>query len=143
MRMLEPDHVSRLAARCGFHRMVCIMWRARRSAWYRGRALAISLRPGSERIFVADDTDPVAGCVEWAPAKSLWIGSMTLAAILLGPLYFTWDALLLFIVTSGVTLSFGHSVGMHRCLIHRSFECPLWLEHVCVYLGTLVGMAGP
>jgi stearoyl-CoA desaturase (delta-9 desaturase) len=32
---------------------------------------------------------------------------------------------------------------MHRRLIHESFECPLWLEHLCVYLGTLVGMAGP
>ena len=28
-------------------------------------------------------------------------------------------------------------------LIHQSFECPLWLERICVYLGTLVGMAGP
>jgi len=32
---------------------------------------------------------------------------------------------------------------MHRRLIHNSFECPLWLEYFCVYLGTLVGMAGP
>jgi stearoyl-CoA desaturase (delta-9 desaturase) len=32
---------------------------------------------------------------------------------------------------------------MHRRLIHRSFDCPLWLERVFVYLGTLVGMAGP
>jgi stearoyl-CoA desaturase (delta-9 desaturase) len=32
---------------------------------------------------------------------------------------------------------------MHRRLIHNSFECPLWLEYVCVYLGVLVGMAGP
>jgi stearoyl-CoA desaturase (delta-9 desaturase) len=32
---------------------------------------------------------------------------------------------------------------MHRRLIHSSFKCPLWLEYVCVYLGVLVGMAGP
>jgi stearoyl-CoA desaturase (delta-9 desaturase) len=32
---------------------------------------------------------------------------------------------------------------MHRRLIHGSFDCPLWLEYLCVYLGTLVGMAGP
>jgi stearoyl-CoA desaturase (delta-9 desaturase) len=32
---------------------------------------------------------------------------------------------------------------MHRRLIHNSFACPLWLEYVCVYLGVLVGMAGP
>jgi stearoyl-CoA desaturase (delta-9 desaturase) len=68
---------------------------------------------------------------------------MSAAALLLGPLYFTWDAFLLFVLTSGVTLCAGHSVGMHRRLIHNSFACPLWLEYVCVYLGVLVGMAGP
>jgi fatty-acid desaturase len=99
--------------------------------------------PGSERMFAGADTDPVNGTVRWAPAKSLWIGSMTLAAIALGPLVFSWDAFALFLVTSAVTLCFGHSVGMHRRLIHSSFACPLWLEHSCVYLGTLVGMAGP
>jgi stearoyl-CoA desaturase (delta-9 desaturase) len=85
----------------------------------------------------------VVGTVRWAPAKSLWLGAMTAAALVLGPITFTWGAFALFIVTSGSTLCFGHSVGMHRRLIHRSFECPLWLEHLCVYLGTLVGMAGP
>jgi stearoyl-CoA desaturase (delta-9 desaturase) len=32
---------------------------------------------------------------------------------------------------------------MHRRLIHNSFACPPWLEYLCVYLGVLVGMAGP
>jgi stearoyl-CoA desaturase (delta-9 desaturase) len=68
---------------------------------------------------------------------------MTAAAVVLGPPFFTWDAFALFIATGAVTLCFGHSVGMHRRLIHSSFDCPLWLEHFCVYLGTLVGMAGP
>jgi len=103
----------------------------------------MKLSPGSERILADDDTDPVDGTVRWAPAKSLWVGTMTLLAASLGPPLFSLDALVLFIATSAVTLCFGHSVGMHRRLIHSSFECPLWLEHLCVYLGTLVGMAGP
>ena len=103
----------------------------------------MNLMPGSERIFANDETDPLDGKVRWCPSKSLWIGTMTFLAITLGPMFLTWSALLLFIVTSGVTLCFGHSVGMHRRLIHSSFHCPLWLEHCCVYLGTLVGMAGP
>ena len=98
---------------------------------------------GSKRIIAGSNCDPVSGRVRWAPARSLWIGSMSAAALLLGPLYFTWDAFLLFVLTSGVTLCAGHSVGMHRRLIHNSFACPLWLEYVCVYLGVLVGMAGP
>ena len=103
----------------------------------------MQLVPGSERIFADAFTDPVDGAVRWAPAKSLWISGMTLVAVILGPLTFSWAALVLFVVMSGITLCFGHSVGMHRKLIHGSFDCPLWLERLCVYLGTLVGMAGP
>ena len=103
----------------------------------------MSLQPGSERIFTDASTDPLDGRVRWAPAKSLWLSSMTAVAIVFGPLTFSWSAFALFIVTSAITLCFGHSVGMHRRLIHASFDCPLWLERLCVYLGTLVGMAGP
>ena len=98
---------------------------------------------GTERIIVGEQTNPVEGTIRWAPAKSLWLWSMTAVALVAGPPTFTWDALALFIVTSGITLCFGHSVGMHRKLIHGSFDCPLWLERIFVYLGTLVGMAGP
>jgi fatty-acid desaturase len=101
------------------------------------------LIPGSERILAEGDADAAEGAVRWAPAKSLWIGAMTAIALGLGPVCFSWDAFLLFLVTSGITLCFGHSVGMHRRLIHGSFDCPRWLEYLCVYLGTLVGMAGP
>ncbi|MDF0583510.1 acyl-CoA desaturase [Bradyrhizobium yuanmingense] len=103
----------------------------------------MDLRPGSERIFVASDTDPLDGYVQWAPQKSLWLAGMTAAGIALGPICCSWSAFALFLATSAVTLCAGHSVGMHRKLIHASFDCPLWLEHLFVYLGTLVGMAGP
>ena len=32
---------------------------------------------------------------------------------------------------------------MHRRLIHYSFNCPLWLERLMMYVGTLIGLAGP
>lgn len=98
---------------------------------------------GSERIIADADTDPVAGRVRWKPVKSIWIGAMTLTALIAGPPTFTWDALLVFLIACGITLCAGHSVGMHRRLIHNSFECPLWLEYLMVYAGVLVGMAGP
>src|SRR5689334_4053601 len=103
----------------------------------------MQLVPGSTRIVAAQGADPFRGIVKWAPAKSLWIGSMTLAALALCPIFFTPGALLLFLATCAVTLCAGHSVGMHRRLIHGSFQCPLWLEYLLVELGTLVGMAGP
>lgn len=98
---------------------------------------------GSERIVAHADSDPVSGVVCWAPVKSIWIGTMTAVAVVLGPLFFTFDAFAVFLVLCAVTLCGGHSVGMHRRLIHGSFECPLWLEYFLVWLGTLVGMAGP
>jgi stearoyl-CoA desaturase (delta-9 desaturase) len=103
----------------------------------------MELVAGSERIIAEGATNPLEGRIRWAPAKSLWLWSMTVVAVIAGPLTFTWGALALFIVTAGITLCFGHSVGMHRKLIHGSFDCPVWLERIFVYLGTLVGMAGP
>lgn len=99
--------------------------------------------PGSDRVIATATTDASAGHVSWSPAKSLWIGSMTLAALILCPIYLESGAIALFLVTTAITLCFGHSVGMHRRLIHNSFACPIWLEYLCVYLGTHVGMAGP
>src|ERR1700760_3974182 len=103
----------------------------------------MQLVAGSERMIAGRLADPARGRVRWVPAKSLWIGSMTLGVMILGPICFSWSALALFLATSAVTLCFGHSVGMHRRLIHGSFHCPLWLEYLCVYLGVLVGVAGP
>ncbi len=49
----------------------------------------------------------------------------------------------MFLASSAVTLCLGHSLGLHRLLIHRSFRTHRWLERAMIYLGTLVGMAGP
>jgi fatty-acid desaturase len=89
------------------------------------------------------DSDAVAGRVIWMPVKSIWIGGLTAIALIGGPLAFTWDAFAVFIVLTGITICLGHSVGMHRLLIHRSFKTHIFVEHFLVYLGTLVGMAGP
>lgn len=95
------------------------------------------------RMKATATSDAVQGRVRWAAGRSLWIGGMTLAALTLAPFHVTWGSVALFLVTSGITLCAGHSVGLHRLLIHRSFVAPRWLERLLVYLGTLVGMAGP
>jgi len=105
------------------------------------RSSQSSLR--SPRMFEAEKTSATEGTVHWKPAKSVWISGMTLAALIGGPMFFTWDALALLVITTAVTVCLGHSLGMHRRLIHRSYDCALWLERLFVYLGTLVGMAGP
>ncbi|MER8959428.1 acyl-CoA desaturase [Mesorhizobium sp. M0598] len=95
------------------------------------------------RMISQQDSDAEDGKVVWVPAKSIWVGAMTIAAIVLGPMTFSWSAFALFVATTAATICAGHSVGMHRLLIHRSFKVHIWVEHALVYLGVLVGMAGP
>ena len=95
------------------------------------------------RMIALRDSEPVNGRVVWVPGKSLWISGMTLVAVIGAPMTFSVDALVIFIVLTALTICLGHSVGMHRLLIHRSFEAPLWLERILVTFGVLVGMAGP
>lgn len=97
----------------------------------------------TERMISLPESDPCEGKVVWSPVKSIWTGTLTFIAIIAGPATVTWDAFGLFLVSSAITLCAGHSVGMHRLLIHRSFAAPRWVERTLVYLGTLVGMAGP
>lgn len=95
------------------------------------------------RMIAGPDTSAALGRVEWSPAKSVWTGGMAVVALAFGPLFVTPDTVALFLFTAAITLCAGHSVGMHRLLVHRSFSARRWVEYVLVYLGTLVGMAGP
>jgi len=94
-------------------------------------------------IFATMVSNPVEGQVRWAPVKSLWWFAMASGGIAAIVVYASWGGVLVFLIGSAATLCLGHSLGMHRRLIHRSYECPLWMERLFVYLGTLVGMAGP
>lgn len=100
------------------------------------------MRPPVHRV-LATGADASEGRVVLAPAKALWNGGLLVSALALAPLTFTVDSLLVFVVTTYATLLLGHSVGMHRRVIHKSFDCSKWLERVLVYLGVVVGMAGP
>jgi sn-1 stearoyl-lipid 9-desaturase len=83
------------------------------------------------------------GRVAWNPVKSLWNGAMIGCTIVFAPMTATPGAVALFLVSTYLSLLLGHSVGMHRRLIHRSYECSKWLERTLVYIGVLVGVAGP
>jgi len=97
----------------------------------------------THRVIADAATSATEGRIVWSPVKSMWMAAMTLSALLLAPIFVTPGAVALFLGTSVVTLCGGHSLGLHRLLIHRAFAAPLWLQRVLVYLGTLVGMAGP
>lgn len=88
-------------------------------------------------------TDAYTGDVRADPAKIAWTGSLFLLGTVGSALTISASAVLLFVISTAVTLCLGHSLGMHRRFIHRSYECPRWLEYLFVHLGVLVGLAGP
>lgn len=97
----------------------------------------------TERVIPKADTDAAIGKIRWDATKSLWTlahGALGLAGVIAFP---QAGAAFVFVMLCGITICAGHSVGMHRLLIHRSFDTPKWLEYLLVWLGTLVGMAGP
>jgi fatty-acid desaturase len=87
------------------------------------------------------------GRVVWSPVKTLWGVGMTAAAVVGAVATFSWQTIgsdvALLIGSTGMSVLFGHSLGMHRRFIHESFECPKWLEYALVHLGVLMGIAGP
>ncbi len=97
----------------------------------------------TERVQPDATTSADQGLIIIDLKKTVWLSAMV-AGGAAGLVFFSsWSAMAVFLGLSAVTLCGGHSVGMHRLLIHRSFVAPLWVEHILVYLGVLVGMAGP
>lgn len=97
----------------------------------------------TERVHPMVQTSNLNGQIVWMPFKTFWLlgnGLAGLAGVLLFPSY---GAAAVFVALTAVTICAGHSVGMHRLLIHRSFETPRMVEYLLVWLGVLVGMAGP
>lgn len=97
----------------------------------------------NERILTSKKSNAKVGRVVVSPVKVMWVGGMLLMAVIGGWYTFSLSALLIFIVTTSLILCLGHSLGMHRRLIHKSYQCPLWLEYFFVHLGVIVGLAGP
>jgi len=83
------------------------------------------------------------GQVKLDPIKCVWVGSMMILGTAGSLLTISISSVSLFCLFTAFTLCFGHSLGMHRRFIHRSYECPRSIEVFFVHLGTIVGLAGP
>lgn len=97
----------------------------------------------TERVIALPSSCNMQGAIRVDVPKALWLaGHGVLGAV--GVLFFPgWDTALVFLILTAVTICAGHSVGMHRLLIHRSFKTYRFVEYMLVWLGTCVGMAGP
>lgn len=89
------------------------------------------------------EADALTGAVHADAVKILWVGSMFVLGTFGSAAFVSFSAVAVFLVSTIVTLCLGHSIGMHRLFIHRSFNSPQWLEYLLVHFGVLVGLAGP
>lgn len=85
----------------------------------------------------------ISGTVYLDISKTIWVTSMLLIGTVGSLMTASVGAIVLFISFTALTLLFGHSLGMHRRFIHRSYGCSKWMEYLFVHLGTIVGLAGP
>lgn len=92
---------------------------------------------------VAGDASAVTGRVRLDLEKTLWNGTMIFGGLGLAMFYTNWTAVILGLSLTYITLLLGHSVGMHRMMIHRAFKAKPWLKRALIYLGAMVGIGGP
>jgi fatty-acid desaturase len=92
---------------------------------------------------ISEKTNPVKGYVFWSWKKSLWISAHFMIGLIGGIWMHSLPSFLLFLAFTGMTACLGHSLGMHRLLIHRSYKTPALLEYFFIHLGVVFGMAGP
>ncbi|TGK03704.1 acyl-CoA desaturase [Leptospira selangorensis] len=87
--------------------------------------------------------DPCDGKIVWAPTKSiLFIICLTVFLIFGYSTYSPTNTFISFSLTA-ITLSFGHSVGLHRGILHDSFSSSIHLKRVLLYIAALTGLGGP
>lgn len=90
-----------------------------------------------------NDQTLASGVVRLDRVKIMWLGIITISGTIGSALTFSWGALLLFTLFTGLVLLLGHSLGMHRLFIHKAYSAPRWLQLTLIHLGTIVGICGP
>jgi stearoyl-CoA desaturase (delta-9 desaturase) len=76
-----------------------------------------------------------------------WVFFVAIAAFHLGALaslfFFSWSAVVVFLVTWFVGQNVGIAMSYHRQLTHRGFVTPRWLEYAMAISGTMALQGGP
>ncbi len=86
--------------------------------------------------------DPAIGRVRFDVTKAAWLWTMIgLGAI--GVVVATWTAIAIACLLHVVTLCVGHSVGLHRGIIHRAYRAGPITRGALAYLCVLTGLGGP
>lgn len=108
-----------------------------------GPPLALFGGVNADHLRHARPIPPAPGELVWARGRSLWLTGMLGVWLAFGVQTASVQTVALWAVSTALTLCLGHSVGLHRGVIHRAFRMGKTLETALVYLATLCGMGGP
>jgi stearoyl-CoA desaturase (delta-9 desaturase) len=79
----------------------------------------------------------------FAPAKSAWLLLMAVPAVVFAPAAWSIDAAAAAVVLTTVTVVFGHTVGLHRGIIHRTYRMGRRTRAALAVLFALAGLGSP
>jgi stearoyl-CoA desaturase (delta-9 desaturase) len=86
---------------------------------------------------------PEIGRVELDPAKMIWLWGMAVPGLVWGVPSLTGTTLAVSLGLVFFTLCVGHSVGLHRGVIHRTYHAGPLVRGALAYLFVLSGLGGP
>ncbi len=86
---------------------------------------------------------PEIGRVRFDAGKTIWLWGMAVPGLAVGIPAATPATLIVSLALAFLTLCIGHSVGLHRGIIHRTYEAHPVVRGVLAYLFVLSGLGGP
>jgi fatty-acid desaturase len=86
---------------------------------------------------------PAIGRVRFDAGKTIWLWGMAIPGLALGIPASTPTTLVVSLALAFVTLCIGHSVGLHRGVIHQTYHAHPIVRGALVYLAVLGGLGGP
>ncbi|OON68463.1 fatty acid desaturase [Hymenobacter sp. CRA2] len=75
--------------------------------------------------------------------KVCWLYLMLVPAVLWAPAAVSLPRAVASVLLTFLTVGVGHSIGLHRGLIHRAYRCAPRTRRVLAYLAVQAGMGGP
>ena len=83
------------------------------------------------------------GIIKFSWKKSIWLYAMTLPIVLIDFSSINKFDIILNICLLVLTVGIGHSVGLHRGIIHKSYKTSKTFRNISLYLFILTGLGSP
>lgn len=83
------------------------------------------------------------GLIKFSIKKTVWLYFMILPCLFINWSQLIYTDYILFFSLLGLTVGIGHSIGLHRGIIHKSFKTSKTYRNISIYLFTLTGMGSP